>query len=246
MLNFKERLDRTLVDLELVESRTKAQVLIKSGAIKVNGVVITKSNHLVEDDSKFEIINNPCPWVSRAGLKLEGALKYFKPPLNKDSVCLDIGASTGGFSQVLLSKNVKMVYAIDVGTNQLHDIIRNDKRVVVMEKTDARDLDINTIAPVDMIVVDVSFIGLEKILEVPFSLAKQGAGIIALIKPQFQVGKPNIGKGGIVKDNGSVDVCIKEIQSFFEKSGWSVQGVVASDITGGTGNQEYLLYAIMR
>ena len=246
MLNLKERIDRVLVDIELVPSRNKAQELIKAGAILVNGVVAKKPNQMVEEDDVFEIIGDPCPWVSRAGLKLAHAIEHFKPSLTKDTVCLDVGSSTGGFTQVLLSNGVKEVYAVDVGVEQLHQTLRDDSRVVVMEKTDARNLDVNSIAPIDMIVVDASFIGLEKILPVPLTLAKQGGQIIALIKPQFQVGKSNIGKGGIVKNNGSINVCLKEIEDFFVGLGWIIKGIVPSCITGADGNQEYSLYAIKK
>ena len=246
MLILKERIDRVLVDLEIVPSRNKAQALIKAGAISVNGVVAKKANQLVSEEDDFVILNDPCPWVSRAGLKMVHAIEYFKPKFSKDTVCLDIGASTGGFTQVLLSHDVREVFAVDVGTDQLHDSLCEDSRVIVLEKTDARNLDVNMFPPIDVIVVDVSFVGIEKILSVPLSLAKSGAWVIALIKPQFQVGRTNIGRGGIVKENGAVDACLKSTEDFFTQNDWLVQEIIPSCITGADGNQEYCLYALKK
>ncbi len=239
----KERIDKVLLDLKLCDSRTKAQNLVKSGIVSVNNIVVNKPNKIISFDDKIEIISDPCPWVSRAGLKLSSVIKILKINIKQDSVCLDIGASTGGFSDVLLSYGVKQIFAVDVGHSQLHDKIRNDEKVVVLEKTDARNLNDGFIPPIDILVCDVSFVSILKIIEKPLDLLRSGGLLIVLIKPQFEVGKQNIGKGGIVNNEKSVIEVIKEIEMYFS-SKCKINSVIPCEPKGTDGNQEYILYAI--
>ncbi len=240
-----ERLDKVLVALHMVSSRTKAQSLIKQSAVTVNGTLITKPNTIVHFNDTIKITDDPCPWVSRGGLKLDFALHHFHISV-KNCIALDIGASTGGFSQVLLHHGVQKIFAVDVGTHQLHRTVRHDPRIICMEQTDARTLSRTTISAVNVIVVDVSFISLTKILPTPLSLVIKGGQGIFLIKPQFEVGKAHIGKGGIVTNTAAIQHAIDQIKDFFITQHWAVQGVVACDTLGGDGTQEYMLHALKK
>ena len=240
-----DRIDKVLFELGLTPSRSKAQELIKSGGVMVNGKIISKPNQIINFDDEIEIINDPCPWVSRAGLKLAGATSEFKINVS-DKVCLDIGASTGGFCDVLLSLGASEIYAVDVGHSQIHEKIANDERVIVMEGTDARELDENIIPPIDIMVCDVSFVSVLKIIDKPLSLLKPNAEFLILIKPQFEVGKSGIGKGGIVKDQSLVDNAIQTIKTFFVNKTCDVISIAPSTIKGSDGNQEYVLYGIKK
>lgn len=236
------RLDQALVALKLAESRARAQALIKAGVVLVNGVAAKKPSQKVNDDSTIVVTANPNPWVSRAALKLDHALKEFGLSPNK-SVCLDVGASTGGFTEVLLANGALKVYALDVGHGQLHKRLRDEPRVVNIEGMNAREIPDGLVPTVDWIVTDVSFISLEKALPVPLSLARKGAILVALIKPQFEVGRAHIGKGGIVRDQAAQSGARDRIEVFLAKEGWQVTHRDESPIKGGDGNVEYLVAA---
>ena len=184
------------------------------------------------------------PWVSRGGLKLDHALQAFAIDVT-GVVALDVGASTGGFTDVLLARGAARVYAVDVGYGQLHWKLRSDDRVVVLERTNARNLTAEQIPePIDIVVCDASFIGLEKVLPVPLQFARPGARLVALIKPQFEVGRGEVGKGGIVRDESLREAVCRRIEDWVAGlSGWSVIGVVESPVTGADGNVEFLIAA---
>ena len=236
------RLDQAIVATGLAESRARAQALIEAGVVLVNGVTAKKPSQKVNDDTEIVVTENPNPWVSRAALKLDHALKEFGLSPNK-AICLDVGASTGGFTEVLLANGALRVYALDVGRAQLHDRLRNDPRVVNIEGMNAREIPDGLIPVVDWIVTDVSFISLEKALPVPLSLARQGAVLVALIKPQFEVGRTHIGKGGIVRDQAAKLQARDRIETFLQAEGWQVTNRGESPIKGGDGNEEYLVAA---
>lgn len=235
------RLDQALVAQGLAESRARAQALITAGVVLVDGIVAKKSSQKVEGLT-LEVTQNPNPWVSRAALKLAHALKEFNLS-PKDAVCLDVGASTGGFTEVLLANGAVQVYALDVGRGQLHERLREDPRVVNIEGVNAKEIPAGLIPQVDWIVTDVAFISLEKALPIPLSLAKQGAVLIALVKPQFEVGRANIGKGGIVRDAAAQSAARDRIDAFLQGEGWQVTHRGKSPIKGGDGNVEFLVSA---
>lgn len=236
------RLDQAIVAAGLAESRARAQALIEAGVVLVNGVAAKKSSQKVNGDTDIVVTENPNPWVSRAALKLEYALKEFDLSPNK-AVCLDVGASTGGFTEVLLANGAAKVYALDVGHEQLHERLRNDLRVVNIEGMNAREIPDGLVPTVDWIVTDVSFISLEKALPVPLSLARKGAVLIALVKPQFEVGRLNVGKGGIVRDQEAKSKARDRIEAFLQDKGWQITHRGESPIKGGDGNVEYLVAA---
>jgi 23S rRNA (cytidine1920-2'-O)/16S rRNA (cytidine1409-2'-O)-methyltransferase len=235
----KERLDKLLVARGLAETRAKAQALILAGQVFVDEQRLDKAGHLVAEDAPITI-KETMPFVSRGGLKLAAALDHFKVQAT-GKVCLDIGASTGGFTDCLLQRGAARVVALDVGHGQLDWKLRQDSRVEVRENVNARYL-----APADfkqrfdLVVVDVSFISLKKILPVIPPLASEGALLITLIKPQFEVGKSEVGKGGIVRDEGAQQRVVKEIVTFAETLGLRSQGVIESPILGADGNREFL------
>lgn len=241
----KERADKLLVERGLVDSRAKAQALIMAGKVYSADRRIAKAGDLVADDSPLEVKGQDHPWVSRGGLKLAHALAHFAlDPTG--TVAIDVGASTGGFTDVLLAHGAAKVYAVDVGHGQLAWKLRNDPRVVVLERTNARHLSSKEIPePVDWVVCDASFIGLETVLPAALFLTKLGAVAIALIKPQFEVGPALVGKGGVVRDAAlHQDVC-ERIRGWFERQpGWSVLGIVESPILGPEGNKEFLIAVI--
>jgi len=241
------RLDQWLTEHETTLSKSKAQALIKAGKVAVNGVVIMKPAKLVNEADVVEILGQDHPWVSRGGIKLDYALSDFQLDV-KGMLALDIGASTGGFTDVLLQAGAVKVYAVDVGTDQLHPQLRDDARVISLEQTNARDLNRQHVSePVDLIVCDASFISLEKVLPAPLALGKKGCQLITLIKPQFEVGKDKLGKGGIVKEPALHErVCVR-ISDWLEKDmGWQVRQVSESPILGPKGNKEFLLWAVKR
>ena len=205
---------------------------------------LSKAGDMLAEDAALEVRGKDHPWVSRGGVKLDHGLTHFGFDVT-DAVALDVGSSTGGFTDVLLSRGAGKVYAVDVGTNQLAWKLRKDPRVVVNEQTNARSLDASIIPePVDIVVCDASFISLAKVLEAPLRLARPGARLLALIKPQFEAGREEVGKGGVVRDPAVHDrVCI-EAKVWVESQGWSVLGVTPSPITGPEGNVEFLLGAI--
>ncbi len=236
----KERLDLKLVALGLVSSRTRAQAMIMSGHVLVNDVPETKAGTLVAEDVQIRLRHEEDPYVSRAAYKLLSALDGFSID-PKDKMALDIGASTGGFTQVLLERGVQKVIALDVGTNQLHWKIRSDPRVVVLEKTNARNLTPDQLpyAP-SLVVVDVSFIGLNVIFPAIVKVMSPSGMIITLIKPQFEVGRESVGKGGIVTDPIAVENAITRVTQSAEEFGLKRLGLIQSPIKGTDGNQEYL------
>ena len=242
----KLRLDRLLVERGLVESRERGQSIIIAGQVLVNGQKVEKSGSLVLADADIRVLGEQMPYVSRGGLKLEKALHEFKVDV-KEKTCLDVGASTGGFTDCLLQHGAKKVYSVDVGYGQMAWKIRQDPRVVVIERTNIREMDAALIPEkIDIVVIDVSFISLEKVLPSVLRFLNSGAGIIALIKPQFEVGKEQVGKGGIVRDEAAQEASKDRIVAFVSERGFEVKGVIRSPITGRDGNVEYLMHAILR
>src|SRR6478672_2550171 len=232
----KLRADQLLVSRGLAESRTRAQALIMAGSVFSGERKLAKAGEMLAEDAPLEVRGKDHPWVSRGGVKLEHGLTHFGFDVT-GAVGLDVGSSTGGFTDVLLSRGASKVYAVDVGTNQLAWKLRQDARVVVHEQTNARSLDASIIPePVDVIVCDASFIGLAKVLEAPLTLAKPGARLIALIKPQFEAGREEVGKGGVVRDPTVHERVCTEAKGWVELRGWAVLGVTASPITGPEGN----------
>jgi 23S rRNA (cytidine1920-2'-O)/16S rRNA (cytidine1409-2'-O)-methyltransferase len=233
------RLDVELVQRGLAPSRAQAREAIESGKVTVNGVLATKAGQVVSDGAVIEAIPLH-PWVSRGGIKLAHALDIFKvDPAGRH--CLDIGSSTGGFTDVLLSRGARRVVAVDVGSGQLHPRLRDDPRVISLETTDARSLGPDTIIePPTLLVCDASFIGLAKLLAVPLSLAAPDARLVALFKPQFEVGRENIGKGGIVTDLAATDAAAQALTAWLDQAGWAVRTWTDSPIAGGDGNRERL------
>ena len=235
-----DRLDKILVLKGFFESRTKAEQAILTGKVKVEDQVIHKPGKRFLVDVKIEIDSVQSHYVSRGALKLAKALDHFQIDVS-NFTCIDLGASTGGFTQVLLERNCQKVYCIDVGTGQLHPQISKENRVINFEKTHVKDLT-NEIIPelVDLIVIDVSFISLTKVLAFLPDFMKENAEIIALIKPQFEVGKDNLSKGGIVKDEKLYPVVINEIKNFADSINLKWINHVESPILGGDGNTEFL------
>lgn len=240
----KTRADVLLVARGLAESRARAQALILAGAVFSGERRIEKAGALLAADAPLEVRGGDHPWVSRGGVKLAHALDHFGIDPT-DCVVLDLGASTGGFTDVVLSRGARRVYAVDVGYGQLAWKLRRDARVVVIERTNARRLGREQIPePVDLIVCDVSFIGLEAVLPAALALAAPGAHLVALIKPQFEVGPKRVGKGGVVRDPAlHAEVCTR-IENWLDgQAGWSVLGITPSPITGPKGNVEFLIAA---
>jgi 23S rRNA (cytidine1920-2'-O)/16S rRNA (cytidine1409-2'-O)-methyltransferase len=238
-----QRLDAALVARGLVESRARASALILAGRVFSGERRLDKPGHQVADDLPLAVKGLDHPWVSRGGIKLAHALAEFAiDPTGLTA--LDVGASTGGFTDVLLKHGAARVYAVDVGQGQLAWTLRNDPRVVVLEKTNARHLTAAQVPePVDLVVCDASFIGLETVLPAPLALAKPQARVVALIKPQFEVGRGRVGKGGVVRDPAlHVEVC-QRIEGWLTSMGWRVLGVRQSPITGPEGNIEFLIAA---
>jgi len=227
----------------LAESRTRAQALIMAGVVFSGEKKLGKAGDLLFDDAPLEVRGKDHPWVSRGGIKLDHALAHFAFDVT-GAVALDVGSSTGGFTDVLLSRGAAKVYAVDVGTNQLAWKLRQDPRVIVHEQTNARRLDGRIVPePVDVVVCDASFISLAKVLEAPLKLAKPAAALVALIKPQFEAGRSEVGKGGVVRDPAVHERVCAEVQEWVEAQGWRVLGIVPSPITGPEGNIEFLLGA---
>ena len=235
------RLDVALTENGTCESRTKAQELIKSGAVTVNGKTVTKPSFPVEiSDSVNADTEGVCPFVSRGGLKLQAALDSFSLDVS-GAVCIDIGASTGGFTDCLLKCGAVKVFAVDSGTSQLHPSLKADGRVICMENTNARYLTASDIGQdIDVAVMDVSFISQTKLYPAVASVLKNKGVLVSLIKPQFEVGKSGIGKGGIVKDAKLTDKTVKSVIDVASGYGLQCEGKIVSPIKGGDGNTEYL------
>ena len=238
----KCRVDQLLVDRGLAESRTRAQALIMAGLVLAGTRRVAKAGETVPLDQPLTVKGQDHPWVSRGGLKLvEGLDRFEIDPAG--FVCLDIGASTGGFTDVLLSRGAARVYAVDVGHGQLAWKLRQDARVTVLERTNARHLTAEQVPePVHLIVCDASFIGLAKVLETPLGFAAPGARLVALIKPQFEVGKGRVGKGGVVSDPALHDEVCQSVSDWLNGlPGWRVIGLTESPIKGPEGNREFLI-----
>ncbi len=239
----KIRADQMLVDRGLAESRTRAQALIMAGLVFAGTKKVDKPGQALADDVVLDVRGRDHPWVSRGGIKLAHGLDHFGWDVT-GAVAIDVGSSTGGFTDVLLTRGATRVYAVDSGTNQLAWKLRQDPRVIVHEQTSARILTAAHITqPVDVIVCDASFIGLSKVLERPMTFAGPGARLMALIKPQFEAGREEVGKGGVVRDPAIRQRVCDATVAWLVEAGWIVAGVVESPITGPEGNVEYLVAA---
>ncbi|HRL05669.1 MAG TPA: TlyA family RNA methyltransferase [Brevundimonas diminuta] len=237
------RLDQLLVARGLAESRAKAKAAIEAGGVTVDGAPARAASQTVNEDAVVTYVD-AFRWVGRGALKLERALDLW-PVAVDGRVVLDVGASTGGFTEVCLDRGAARVFAVDVGTGQLHPKVAADPRVANLEKTDARDLTpaVITEAP-SLIVCDVSFISLSKVLPTALDLATPGADLITLVKPQFEADGPKaVGKKGVVKDPEAHAAAVAKVRAWLEQSGWTVREVADSPITGGDGNVEFLLWA---
>ena len=243
MATQKIRLDQLIVDRGLAESKTRAQALVMAGHVFIGDAKASKPGQQLAEDTEITVKGSDHPWVSRGGIKLAHALLDFDIDV-ADMVAIDVGSSTGGFTDVLLTHGAAKVYAIDSGTNQLAWKLRQDDRVSVHEQTSARILtDTHIPEPVDLIVCDASFIGLAKVLERPLTFAKADAQLVALIKPQFEAGREEVGKGGVVRDEAVHKRVCDEVTAWLESCGWAVRGLTISPITGPQGNVEFLIWA---
>ncbi len=240
----KTRLDVALVERGLAETRAAAQRLVMAGLVFSGERRLEKAGQGIGPDTALEVRGQPHPYVSRGGLKLEKALDHFAIPV-AGRLALDVGSSTGGFTDCLLQRGAAKVYAVDVGTNQLAWKLRSDPRVVSLEKTNMREVTVALIPePVELVVCDASFIGLRTVLPAALALATPGAHLVALIKPQFEVGKGRVGKGGIVREPAlHEEVCATIAGWLADQPGWRVLGVTESPITGAEGNKEFLIAA---
>ena len=239
MAEIKERLDKLIHDRGLAASRDRAKALIMEGKVVVNGHPATKAGELVGTDASIELKGEDNPYVSRGGLKLEAALKHFQISV-RDKTAMDVGSSTGGFTDVMLQQGARRVYCIDVGYGQLAWKLRQNPNVVLLERTNIRHLENNRIPEViDIATIDVSFISLTKVVPKVLEFLKEKGEIVALIKPQFEVGK-----GGIVKEESKRIEVIARIKEEFAAFGLQVTGIISSPITGQKGNIEYLLHCI--
>jgi 23S rRNA (cytidine1920-2'-O)/16S rRNA (cytidine1409-2'-O)-methyltransferase len=239
----KIRADQLLVDRGLTESRAKAQALILAGLVFSGERKVEKAGQALADDAPLDVRGKEHPWVSRGGIKLAHALDHFGWDV-AGAVALDVGSSTGGFTDVLLQKGAAKVFAVDVGTNQLAWSLRQDPRVVVHEKTNARYLTDEVVTePVDIVVCDASFISLAKVLATALDFARPGGRLLALVKPQFEAQRSEIGKGGVVRDPAVRERVCAAAADWARGRGWEVEGIVESPITGPEGNVEFLLAA---
>ncbi len=239
------RLDQLLVDRGLAESRTRAQALIRAGTVLAGTRRVDKPGELLPADAELLVKGRDHPWVSRGGVKLAHGLDRFGiDPAGR--VCLDVGAATGGFTDVLLQRGAARVYAVDVGHGQLAWRLRQDSRVVVLERTNARHLTAQQVPePVGLVVCDASFIGLSVVLPAPLALTAPGAALVALIKPQFEVGRGRVGKGGVVRDPALHAEVGEAVRAWLAaRPGWRVLGIAESPLRGPEGNVEFLITAV--
>lgn len=238
------RIDRLLVDRGLVSSREKAQARVIAGEVLVDEQKVEKPGHAVLEDCEIRLLGEPPPYVSRGGFKLQGALDHFEIDV-RGRVCLDVGASTGGFTDCLLQRGARRVYAVDAGANQLDWKLRRDERVVVHEKVNARYLGREIVPqPVSFACCDVSFISATLILPALPPLMDVAADLVILVKPQFEVDKGEVGKGGIVKDPALHQKSVDRVRLAAGDIGFTIKGVIDSPILGAEGNREYLLHAV--
>jgi 23S rRNA (cytidine1920-2'-O)/16S rRNA (cytidine1409-2'-O)-methyltransferase len=241
----RKRADILLVERGLFESRAKARAAIEAGGVTADGRAVAKASDLLDETAELTA-EAAHPWVGRGALKLAHALELWPIPV-EGRVVLDAGASTGGFTEVCLSRGAAKVYAVDVGRGQLHTKVAADPRVVDLSGIDARNLDADLILqPPTLIVSDVSFISLAKALPAALALAAPNADLVCLVKPQFEVGRDQVGKGGVVKDEAARANAVRDVAAFLESSGWTVRGEAQSPVTGGDGNVEFLLWAQKR
>lgn len=237
----KKRIDVLLVENGLASTREQAQRLIMAGIVRADGQIVDKPGKELSQETMLLVEGQDMPYVSRGGLKLEKAIREFNIPV-AGKVALDVGASTGGFTDCLLQHGASRVYAVDVGYGQLDWRLRNDERVVNIEKTNIRNLDENVVLEkVDVAVIDVSFISLTKVLPRVMELLKPGGMIVALIKPQFEVGKGQVGKGGVVREKEKHDRVLADIEAFVVGRGLMIIGVTESPVLGAKGNKEFLM-----
>jgi 23S rRNA (cytidine1920-2'-O)/16S rRNA (cytidine1409-2'-O)-methyltransferase len=238
----KQRLDLALVERGIVESRSKAQGLILARRIRVNGEFVDKAGAPVRGDDELELVELEHPWVGRGGMKLAGAFDAF--PIDvADKICADIGASTGGFTHVLLARGAATVHAIDVGHGQLDVSLREDPRVINREKVNARYLGPEDFdEPLDFVSIDVSFISLSLILPAVRSILREDGQVVALIKPQFEVGRREVGRGGIVRDPEKRQAAVDNVSALARELGFEVRGLIESPVKGAEGNVEYLIW----
>ena len=238
----KERIDKLLVERGLAPTRQKAQALIMAGCVLVDEVPALKPGQQVPPDSNVRVRGEDHPFVSRGGVKLAAALEEFGIDV-EGKVCMDVGASTGGFTDCLLKSGAARVYAIDVGYGQMDPAIVRDERVVVIDRTNIRNLECGEIPdPIDLAVIDVSFISLEIVLPKVVEFLSPSALVVALVKPQFEVGRELVGKGGIVKEPGSHELAVSKVRASGEGLGWKFAGVIESPIQGAKGNKEFLIH----
>ena len=240
----KTRADMLLLAQGLAESRTRAQALILAGNVYLGDRRVAKAGDLLADDAVLTVKSRDHPWVSRGGVKLAHGLDHFGFDVT-GAIALDVGSSTGGFTDVLLTRGAARVYAIDVGTNQLAWKLRSDDRVIVHEQTNARALNPEIVPePIDIVVCDASFIALAKVLDAALDFAKPGGSLVALIKPQFEAGRGEVGKGGVVRDPLVHQRVCDDAAAWIDSKGWRVIGIETSPITGPEGNVEFLIGAI--
>ena len=238
----KRRVDQALVDRGLVESRTRAQALIMAGKVWSGDRRVGKAGDLLAEDAPLDVRGQDHPWASRGGLKLDAGMRRFGLSA-AGRVCLDVGASTGGFTSVLLASGAARVYAVDVGHGQLAWALRTDERVIVRERVNARHLTLDVVPePVEALVCDASFIGLQTVLPAAIGLCAPGAWAVALIKPQFEAGPGQVGKGGVVRDPAVHQAVCARIETWWGAlPGWQIEGIEESPITGPEGNREFLI-----
>ncbi len=239
MTRKRDRLDKLLVERGLVDTRSRGRILIMAGEVRVNGEKAVKPGRIVSVEADIELIT-PMPFVSRGGLKLEAAITAFSINV-QGRICADVGACTGGFTDVLLQEGARTVYSIDVGYGQLDWKLRQDSRVKVMERTNARYL-LTMPEPIDVVTIDVSFISIKIILEITLKWLAQDADVVALIKPQFEAGRVQVGKGGVVRDPEVHSQVLHEILNWASSHGYSVMGLICSPVVGAKGNMEFLVW----
>lgn len=237
------RADKFLVTHGYFDTRTQAQAAIKAGKVRVNGRVLKKASMLLTTDDAVKA-GRVHPWASRGGIKLDHALKSFN--VNVEGLtALDVGASTGGFTDVLLTRGAERVYAVDVGHDQLHDKLKHDARVLSLEGQDAREITADMFPSLpEIIVCDASFISAMKVLGAALDIVASGTKLITLVKPQFEVGRTGIGRGGLVKSKSLADQALSDVSAWISSKGWQVLETIDSPIKGGAGNAEFLLYAL--
>ncbi|MCD4655492.1 TlyA family RNA methyltransferase [bacterium] len=238
------RADKYLTDKGYTESRNRAAELIKAGVVRINGKPVSKPSTMVKRNSPVIIEKSGPGYVSRGALKLEPALEFFN--INcKDVVALDCGASTGGFTEILLRRGASHVYAVDVGYGQLHWSLRKNDKVIVMERTNLRTMPENAVTePLDLVTLDMSFISLKLILEKILKLLAPSGQIVALIKPQFEAGRENVGSGGVIRDARIHKAVLQDMAQWCLKHGYCLENAVASSITGPKGNREFLFHLV--